>query len=312
MISKDVTRHDVTEQRIEQALQDMESRVFDFWHDQQYDGSVSLRYGLIQLEGELLDHTGARTLEDPALRSPEARTVLLTAAECALQSLALGCFPDGDWEVELFLADRTLSSDDLCYDERWEPDSMSTSARDWTRAFSTCVVSGLVWQHGRVIGPMLRNDFAPAIRDGVPYSQRQSTSGSADLAEMDALCAYLHDVDVPASSWAASGPSPLRRPAPAERAGASRQLDAAGPLTPDQRLLRVLLDDDQDAFERALEKRLLEHRANIDPDPAPHTLFPLGSITLAALATLAHGWQLSVQSDYLPTSLLCAPAEVTP
>ncbi|MFB6814474.1 hypothetical protein ACFCV8_08005 [Streptomyces sp. NPDC056347] len=40
-------------------------------------------------------------------------------------------------------------------------------------------------------------------------------------------------------------------------------------LDPDQRLLRVLLDDDQTQFEEAMADRLLEHRASAGTDPAP-------------------------------------------
>ncbi|MGW2704481.1 hypothetical protein [Streptomyces sp. NPDC001340] len=47
-------------------------------------------------------------------------------------------------------------------------------------------------------------------------------------------------------------------------------------LTPDQRLLQVLLDDDQVAFEAALEERLLARRENVGTDPAPRSLLPVG------------------------------------
>lgn len=46
-------------------------------------------------------------------------------------------------------------------------------------------------RRNRVIGPLLREDYAPAIRDGVPYSKRESVSDPADLAAMNALCGYL-------------------------------------------------------------------------------------------------------------------------
>ncbi len=88
---------------------------------------------------------------------------------------------------------------------------------------------------------------------------------------------------------------------------AARKLDAVGPLTPDQRLLRVLLDDDQHAFEQALIARLTEHRESLGSDPAPRTLLPLGILAVAALAVQAHGWELDVRSGYLPHGLLGSP-----
>ncbi|GHB80543.1 hypothetical protein GCM10010347_58890 [Streptomyces cirratus] len=82
---------------------------------------------------------------------------------------------------------------------------------------------------------------------------------------------------------------PLAKPDTTERARTAEQLDRAETLTSDQRLLRVLLDDDQTEFERALRERLVAHRESVGPDPAARGLLPLGVVTLAALACLAHG-----------------------
>ncbi|MEU8976567.1 immunity 49 family protein [Streptomyces monashensis] len=183
-----------------------------------------------------------------------------------------------------------------------------TSARTWTDAFAWSVVSGLIWERNRVIGPLLREDYAPAIRDGVPYSRRESVSDPADLAEMDALCGYLTVVQGPCSG-ALPDPVPLGKPDTAERARAAAQLDTAGTPTPDQRLLRVLLDDDQAAFEQALQERLVAHRESTGADPAARSLLPLGAVTLATLACLAHGWQLATWSAYLPEALVSAPQQ---
>ncbi|MFD9243032.1 Imm49 family immunity protein [Streptomyces sp. NPDC059556] len=103
------------------------------------------------------------------------------------------------------------------------------------------------------------------------------------------------------------GPVPVPRPDAEERAGAARALDAAGPLGPDQRLLRVLPDDDREAFDRALADRLEEHRAGVGADPEPRTLLPAGAVALAALAHTAHGWEPGVRSGHLPEALLRAP-----
>ncbi|MEU4476298.1 Imm49 family immunity protein [Micromonospora sp. NPDC023888] len=88
------------------------------------------------------------------------------------------------------------------------------------------------------------------------------------------------------------------------RTRAAEQLDTAGTLTPDQRLLRVLLDDNQPAFEQALQQRLVTHRESVGTDPAAQSLLPVGAVTLTALAQLAHGWQVGIRSAYLPEALL--------
>ncbi|PKT69086.1 hypothetical protein CW362_31585 [Streptomyces populi] len=304
---REITRHAVAEQRIEQALADMGSRAFGRWHTMRY-GDMPLRQGLRELGEELAEHVAARTVPDPALGTPDSRAALITVAECAMGVLSLACFPDGDFSVPLPLVTKTLTSEELHYEEEWEPAGPVTSARTWTEAFAWSVISGLIWERDRVIGPLLCEDYAPAIREGVPYSKRESVSAPADLAEMDALCGYLTVVQGPYPG-ALPGPVPLAKPDPAERARSAGQLDGAGTLSPDQRLLRVLLDDDQAAFEQALEERLVAHRESVGADPAARSLLPLGAVTLAALAGLAHGWQLGTRSAYLPEALLSAPQQ---
>ncbi|GAA2439360.1 Imm49 family immunity protein [Streptomyces macrosporus] len=185
----------------------------------------------------------------------------------------------------------TLGSEELHYEERREPTSPVTTARTWTDAFAWSVISGLVWERNRVIGPLLRRDCAPAIRDGAPYSRRESVSDPADLAELDALCACLAVVQG-RFPGALPGPVPLGKPDAAERARSAAELDAAGTLSPDQRLLRVLLDDDQAAFEQALRERLVVHRENAGADPAARSLLPVGAVTppLSLVSHTAGSW----------------------
>ncbi|MFE5589789.1 immunity 49 family protein [Streptomyces sp. NPDC056549] len=304
---REVARHQVDAKRIEEALQDARRETFDRWHDLRYGGMAMST--VEELRDLLLDHVGARTTEDPALAADSSRTALVTAAECALGVLGLGCFPDGDWDLPLPLADETLSSDDQLYDEGWGRGHRVPTARTWTEAFALCLISGLIRERRRVIGPLLREDYAPAIRSGVPYSRFDSVSEPADLAEMDALCAYL-SVERGRHPGAVPGPVPVRRPDAEERAGAARALDGAGALGPDQRLLRVLLDDDQEAFQEALVDRLEEHRASVGADPRPRTLLPTGAVALVALAHLAHGWEPGVRSGYLPEALWRPPVAV--
>jgi hypothetical protein len=166
-----------------------------------------------------------------------------------------------------------------------------------------------VWDWERVTGLLLRGDYAPAIRDGVPYNRYTSVSDPGDLAAMDALCPYLTEA---AGHLPRDWPTvPLRKPDAGERAEAARRLDEVGDaLSADQRLLRVLLDDDQHAFEDALVARLVVYRESVEADagdPAPRSLLPLGTLALACLAVQVHGWELGVRSGYLPYGLLGSP-----
>ncbi|MEU9861074.1 immunity 49 family protein [Streptomyces sp. NPDC047971] len=297
---REVTRHEVDEQRIVQALEDIGRRAFGRWHGLRYD-RLSLT-SLAAMGHELLDHVAASTLEDPGLGSARTRTALRTSAACAFGVLDLGSFPDGDWEISFPLLNETLSSDEFSLGHAVD---QAPTARTWLDAFALCVVSGAVWERERVFGLLLREDYAPAIRDGVPYSPLDSRSEPADLAEMDALCGYLTPSrgHLP-RDW----PSvTLCLPDAEERAEAARRLDGAGPLSPDQRLLRVLLENDRPAFEEALAGRLVRYRESAPADAEPRSLLPVGTIALAALAVQAHGWEPGVSSGYLPEGLLRVP-----
>ncbi|QIY76158.1 immunity 49 family protein [Streptomyces sp. RLB1-33] len=296
---QEVTRHEVSGQRIAQALDDISRRTWRRWHWMRYDDPSPQK--LQEMHDELLDHIAARTVEDPAL-DESSRTALRTAAECSLGALSVGCFPDGDQEINFPLISETLSSEDIAFGDAIE---QAPTAGSWCDTFAMCLVSGVVWEWQRAIGLLLRSDYAPAIRDGVPYSKLNSMSDRADLAAMDALCGYLTQArgHLP-RDWPTVT---LRKPDADERAEAARKLDAAGPLTPDQRLLRVLLDDDQHAFEQALVARLIEHRESVGSDPAPSSLLPLSALALAALAVQVHGWESGVRSGYLPHGMLGSP-----
>ncbi|MFI5705180.1 immunity 49 family protein [Streptomyces xanthochromogenes] len=291
---REVTRHQVGEDRIGQALADIEGRTFDRWHGLRYD-TLSIK-GLQEMGEELLDHVGAVTLEDPALESAPGRLALRTAAECSLGVLTLGAFPSGDFEVLFPLIDRELTSEDFDFGDA--ADQIPTTGT-WVETFALGLVTGLLWDQDRMVGPMLKDDFAPELRPGQPSSPLNSASQRPGLAEMDALCCYLL-----VETSQSPGVPPVRKPEAEELVAAAARLDEAGVLSPDQRLLRILLDDDQPAFEQALTRRLLEHRDSVGPDPTPGSLLPVETITLAALAVHAHGWELSVRSGYLPAALL--------
>ncbi|MEU9305900.1 Imm49 family immunity protein [Streptomyces sp. NPDC048269] len=297
---KHALRHPVDQQRLDQAIGDKADRVQERFEDV-YQRGYPMRLMLEELGCELLDHVAARSTQDPDLDDARTRLALVTAAECRLGVLDLGCTPNGDWEIPFPLTRTRFTSEELDYDEMHDATDTVT-ARTWVDAFDICVASGLVRDWERVIGLLLRNDLAPALHNNLPHASRDSVSEPADLAHMDALCGYLTP---------ARGHLPrdwpqvtLTKPSTDERLDAALALDAAHAVSPDQHLLRVLLRDDQSAFERALDERLAQHRAGVGEGPAPGSLLPLGAIALAALAVQAHGWDLQTRSAYLPTSLL--------
>ncbi|MFW5417723.1 immunity 49 family protein [Nocardiopsis sp. CNT-189] len=303
-----IERHGVGEDRITRALADIEKRA-----DRHY---IGLRYNSSGLQAmramgrDLFDHVAARSVEDPALASDPAftRKVLATAAEACFGALDRSLFPDGDFDIPFPLVYGRLTNMDDDSEENITLEygiDLAPSPGLWAEAFAMCLVGRVLWEPGRMIGPLLREDFAPQFHEGLPYARMKPEPDPADLAQIDALRIYLNG----------GGPRPghprsvLCRPGAEERARAARGLDSAGGLSPEQRLLRVLLEDDQAAFERALAEHLVRHREAMeaDGDAAPGTLLPVGVIALAALAVQAHGWRLEVTSDYLPEALLHAP-----
>ncbi|WP_281376873.1 Imm49 family immunity protein [Streptomyces harbinensis] len=178
---------------------------------------------LRRMAGGLLDRAAARTVPGTA-PDAEVLAILETAAECAVEALSTGIAPDGDQEIHFPLTGRVLGSEDT----RFSSGGWAPAARDWLDAFAIAVVSGRIRAWLRVIGPRLR-DYARLIHEGNPYSRHTAGSRPADLAAMDALRPYLTPM---AGHQPRHWPTvPLRKPDPAERAGAARALDATGGLT---------------------------------------------------------------------------------
>ncbi|MFJ8932053.1 Imm49 family immunity protein [Streptomyces sp. NPDC102364] len=303
MGNNDVARHAVSRERLAKSFGDMGVRV-QARFDHVYERGWPMRVMMEELGCELLDHVAARSVQDPCLRGERTRLALTTAAECLFGVLEMGCCPEGDWEIPFPLTQTRLTSEEKDYDEMRDATDTVT-ARTWVEAFNVCVASGLVWDWERVFGLLLRSDYAPMLHKSLPHAKRDSVSEPADLAHMDTLCLYL----TPARGhlprdWPQV---PLHMPSMDERLDAALALDAAGARSPDQKLLRILLRDDQPSFEQALRERLEEHRTGVGGDPAPRSLLPLGAIALAALAVQVHGWNLQTTSGYLPAALLNAP-----
>ncbi|MGW4242705.1 immunity 49 family protein [Nocardia sp. NPDC004722] len=295
-----IARHSIDEELVIAALTDIDERVRQAW--------ISLRYDALSLKSlraiceALLDHVGARSLEDPELTDVHARLALRTAAECSIGVLSLGVFPSGDFEVRLPSIRQELNSRDISLGDAVDE---APTARTWLDTFGLCLISGIIWEWERVLGLSLRDDYAPQLHAGLPYSRLQSQSDPADLAEMDALCLYLTEATghLP-SDWPEQV---VRKPTTEERLEALRRLDLHHPLTPDQHLLRALLEDNQSRFEQTLAQYLTDYRAALPDHAQPRTLLPQQPIALAALAIQTHGWQLGLVSHYLPPALLKSP-----
>lgn len=241
---RDVAHHE-GERAHGQALDDIRRRAFGRWPDMRYDSFRLDR--LREMGDELLDHAAARAQSAPEL-DEDVPLALRTAAECTLGVISLGYYPNGDQEIRFPLVGEELTSES----------SPWPSGRGRRGAHGARLAGRLRDRPGQRtgVGVAARHRAAAARRlrtrrqDGVPYSALSSTSTPADLAAMDALCGYLAESRGISPRLADKSPAQARtrRSAPRRPCGWT---PPAG-LSPDQRLLRVLLDDDQAAFERAL------------------------------------------------------------
>ncbi|UFQ14582.1 MULTISPECIES: hypothetical protein [Streptomyces] len=116
MTIKDVARHEVSEPRIEEALENIRRRAHHRWHTMRYDCYSDEE--MQALRDDLLDHVAARTVADAEPGTAPSDVVLRTAAECALGLLSLGCYPNGDQEISFSLIDEELSSEDTDFEAR--------------------------------------------------------------------------------------------------------------------------------------------------------------------------------------------------
>lgn len=267
---------------------------------------------LHEMSGVLLDHLGAWSVTDPGLSQNRHRLdrVLWTAAEASGGVLDCLTAPEGDLRIPITLMGDQLSNMEDVHDDlnpRFRPVvDMDLTPRLWVEAFALAVVSGRVWRRHLAVGVLLRQDYVPVLH----HIARTTPLPRADLAQMDALSLYLtpkgHRDPLPEAA--------LRRPTASERETAASALDAAGELSGEQALLRVLLNDDQAEFEDAVADHLDRYRQEMGAarDPAPRTLLPVEVIALVALAVQVHGWRVDPGSAYVPQVWVRAPDGAPP
>ncbi|MFE0265733.1 hypothetical protein [Nocardiopsis alba] len=191
-----IERHSVDEDRVAQALENIRKRADDHCMGLRY-GSSGLR-AMLSMGRELYEHVAACSVEDPTLESDRVFTqrVLTTAAETCFGVLSLGVFPEGDFDIPLPLVYDRLTN--MAYDPDDNVDldhaiDLAPGPDTWVETFTMGVVSGLIWDSSRVLGLLLRKDYAPEIRAGLSFSQLNPTLDPADTAQMDALCVYLNE-----------------------------------------------------------------------------------------------------------------------
>ncbi|MEV8021835.1 Imm49 family immunity protein [Streptomyces sp. NPDC086554] len=241
------------------------------------------------LAEEFLDYLGALSAAPCGLHTAEAKIVLRDACEAAAGKVAFAAY----YPVASFQVFLTYVNFGMSYDRGDSGETETISAHDWIDAFCLAVLTDQVSDHGEAF------HFARA--------QVRQDAGDPAVELIAGLMAYVIG-DTGANDEETSYP-----PTRAEKLAA---LDAAlARVRPDEasrgrsrrgalRGLRALAAGDQDAFAVELADLLTAHCTAVASSNTPAHLLPLVPLALAALAYRREGWQVPVESGYLPHALV--------
>ncbi|MEU8438250.1 Imm49 family immunity protein [Streptomyces sp. NPDC029216] len=243
---------------------------------------------------ELLDHLGALSVGTPALDGPEEEAVLKDAAEAAAGAVAYAAYNTYD-SFHVFLDHVNFGMSYKPGGERGEHDGVSPS--EWTDALCLAVLCDATSRHGEAFhfarqewdGDAPGNPAIELVKGFMAQVFDDTDDEDADFPataqqKLAALDAGLERIRVRAEE---SGDDLLDRP------------DAVG-----LRALRALAAGDREAFDSGLAALLLAHSTRPGSGARPRSLLPLLPLALAALAYRTHGWTPSVDTDYLPLTLV--------
>lgn len=291
-----IERHQVGEAAVSAAREDFANRIGSMVHSMSKAGRMTT-YEWQLISEEFLDYLGALSVETPDLDTPEAKAALDNATEAAAGAVAYAAYyPTNYFQIFLDYVNFGMS-----YDPGSEGDTESISAGDWLDAFCLAVLSDKAEWHGEAFHFARR----PFERGG---------AGRPDVELGNGFMAYVigdtgdDDADHPPSreqKLAALDAALARiRALDAEGAGTGEGGLLDRPQSVALRALRALTTGDRDSFRIALAELLLPHSALPGPGARPRTLLPLLPLALAALAHRREGWQLPIDTGYLPRALV--------
>ncbi|MGW7088333.1 Imm49 family immunity protein [Streptomyces sp. NPDC054871] len=295
-----IERHHIDEAAVLAVREDFTNRIGREVRTMSKAGPVT-GYEWGMLAEEFLDYLGALSVETPDLHTPEAKAVLGDAAEAAAGKVAYAAyFPVASFQVSL-----NYVNFGMAYDAGSEGAPETVSAHDWIDAFCLAVLAERAEWHGeafhfareaplqgaagRPAAELVQGLMAYVAGDTGDDDARYPPSREEKLAAIDAALARIQDLD--------------------------RELDAGLPDKPEStalRGLRALAAGDQEAFAGALITLLTDHSRVAARSNSTEALLPLLPLTLAALAHRREGWQVPVETDYLPRALVTGFEEAGP
>lgn len=195
---------------------ELRERVHLKFHDLQH---ISSRVSVLQeMSRVLLDHLGARSVDDPDLAQDRGHFGLVLRLECLMA-------PEGDQRIPLSWLGGEPTNMDEDHDDLnprfWPTIDLDLTPQVWVEAVELAVISGRVRNQGRASGAGYRT-YASILDD---LAGREAFP-AADVAQMNALSVYLNPQGFPLPrDWPEVA---LRMLSEAERTTAAQALDTAG------------------------------------------------------------------------------------
>ncbi|MEV0642295.1 Imm49 family immunity protein [Streptomyces sp. NPDC050619] len=298
-----IERHRVGESAVSAVREDFVNRIGSQVRSMSKAGPVTT-YEWWTLAEEFVAYLGALSVETPDLHTPEAKAVLLDAAEAAAGAVAYAAYyPHHHFQVFLTYVNWGMSYDPGVESEGG-PESIS--AGQWLDAFCLAVLADKAEWHGEAFhfarerpqkgrsgrpdAELINGFLAYVIGDTGDDGANYPPSREEKLAAIDKALARIQALD---AQLVAEMPEDLT----------ARDLTAL-PHATALHALRALTAGDQEAFGRAVVRLLLPYSALPGPSASPSTLLPLLPLALTALAHRREGWPPPVDTDYLPRALV--------
>lgn len=287
-----IERHRIGEPALAAAEADFADRVAAEVHRMQEDPLPATGWRLVT--DDFLDYLGARSVRLPGLAGKDAGTALGSAAAAAVGALELASSPGRETEVFIDYVGTGVSyGGDVERGEGAGDQEGRVRASEWLVAFQLAFLAEVSDRRADVF-----------IEAAPPW---RGNEGRADVALVHALMAYAFDHEEGAVDVLTEGPvQDVEKCALIDMVTATL---GEGDDWPGHRAalstLRALAAGDEEGFAQRLASQLEQYRSRAAGDNArPRSLLPLDALALMAMAHRGYGWDVPVESGYLPRALV--------
>ncbi|MCB5169065.1 immunity 49 family protein [Streptomyces bambusae] len=296
-----IDRHQVAEEKLAAARKDFTNRIGSMTRSMSKAGPMG-SYEWEYLGDEMRDHLAALSLDEPALDSAEAWAVLADAAEAACAVVRYTAYhPWEPFSVFLDYVNFGMSYDRGDEAEGWD----KAGAGDWLDAYCLAILADRVERDG----------------EAFHFARKEVLKGTAGMPAAELVAGFLVCVAGDLNADDQEFPPPREARIAAVDAALARiaaRAEETGQALQEQsdavalRVIRALVSGDREAYDRELTALLAAVPAAHGPSAPPRSLLPLVPLALAALGHRTEGWEVPVQTAYLPRGLVTGYAPEGP